>query len=238
MRVLALETSGRNGSIAILNGRLDGTTQTVRQAVLSDGQKTAESLLPALGNLLDQANWPPRSVQLVSVATGPGSFTGLRMGVTTAKTFAYAANAKLVGIHTLAALALPVSSIAGQQESSRRQRGHCRLWTLLDAQRQELFVACFTQANISYQVPTTQVVSIPAWLAQLQPGDTAVGPPLEKLASRLPQGVEVVAKKWWQPGAVAVGQLGVTLASQAMQLNPMQLVPQYYRKSAAEEKAG
>ena len=197
MRVLALETSGRNGSIALLNGLLDGTTQIVSQAVLSDGQQTAESLLPTIGKLLDQANWPPRSVQLVSVATGPGSFTGLRMGVTTAKTFAYAADAKLVGIHTLAALALPVSSNSGQQGASWQQRGFRRLWTLLDAQRQELFVACFTQANISGQVPTTQVVSIPAWLAQLQPGDRIAGPPLEKLASRLPQGVEAVAKKWW-----------------------------------------
>lgn len=230
MRVLALETSGRNGSIAILNGLTDGTTQIVGQAELSDGQRAAESLLPMIGGLLDQVDWQPGSVQLVSVATGPGSFTGLRMGVTTAKTFAYAAGAKLVAIHTLAALAWPVCSISGQQGASRR------LWSILNAHRHELFVACFEQAGIPGQNPPTRVMGIPAWLAQLQPGDSVVGPPLEKLASQLPTGVEAAAKRWWQPGAVAVGQLGVPLAVQSKQVDPMQLVPQYFRKSAAEEK--
>jgi tRNA threonylcarbamoyladenosine biosynthesis protein TsaB len=208
----------------------------VGQAELSSGERTAESLVPAIGGLLDQTGWQPHSVQLVCVVTGPGSFTGLRMGITTAKTFAYAAGANLVGIHTLAALAYPVSSSCSPCGGSKQFGRAGRLWTIFNAQRQELFVACFEQASTNQQVPTTHVVGIPAWLAQLQPGDTIVGPPLEKLASRLPKGVKIVEKRCWQPDAVAVGQLGVALALQSKQVHPMQLVPQYYRKSAAEEK--
>ena len=236
MRVLALETCGRNGSIAILNGFPDGTAQVVGQAVLSDGQRTAESLLPAIGDVLGQADWSPRSVQLVSVAVGPGSFTGLRMGITTANTFAYAANAELVGIHTLAALAFPANSISEQPGGAVRREGARRLWAILNAQRQELFAACFERSSTFQQTPTTHVLGISSWLSLLEPGDRIVGPPLEKLASRLPEGVEAVPKKWWRPDALAVGQLGVARAVQAEQVRPKQLVPQYYRKSAAEEK--
>ncbi|MEO2046792.1 MAG: tRNA (adenosine(37)-N6)-threonylcarbamoyltransferase complex dimerization subunit type 1 TsaB [Pirellulales bacterium] len=239
MRVLALETSGREGSIALLKGLAKGTHQLVDQVELADGQRTAESLLPAIGTLLDQAQWPPRSIQLVSVATGPGSFTGLRIGVTTAKTFAFATGAKLVGIHTLATLARAAQSSPDQSQPdhslSNPQSDSGRLWAILNAQRQELFVAQFEQGCTDLQNPLTQIVSISTWLSQLQPGDTVVGPPMEKLSSQLPQGVKVLAKNLWRPNAIAVGQLGIELALNSHQVQPMQLVPQYYRQSAAEE---
>ena len=252
MRVLALETSGREGSIALLKGLAKGTHQLVDQVELADGQRTAESLLPAIGTLLDQAQWPPRSIQLVSVATGPGSFTGLRIGVTTAKTFAFATGAKLVGVHTLAALARaslaraslvrPAQSSPAQSQPnhslSNPQSDSGRLWAILNAQRQELFVAQFEQGCTDLQNPLTQIVSISTWLSQLQPGDTVVGPPMEKLSSQLPQSVKAVAKNLWRPSAIAVGQLGIELALNSQQVQPMQLVPQYYRQSAAEEKRG
>ncbi len=243
MRVLALETSGRHGSIAILKGQSDGAAQVVDQLSLAAVPRTAESLLPAIGEILDQADWPPRSIQLVSVITGPGSFTGLRVGVTTAKTFAYAANSELVGIHTLTALAMPVPGFfsqpgfPGQPMISSQRSGSRRLGAILNAQRQELFAACYESAGSVGTAPATRVLSISAWLGLLQPGDQVVGPPLENLASRLPQGVETVPKRWWQPDAVSVGQLGIILALQANQVQPMELVPQYYRQSAAEEKA-
>jgi|GEM_PF-472877 len=241
-RVLALETSGRIGSLAILNRYADGRVQTVGQTLLSADERTAESLLPAMGGLLDRANWPPTSIQLVSVVTGPGSFTGLRMGVTTAKTFAYAADAKLVGIHTLAAIARPLVGGSIQQKGSSPpgdfgQQGSCgRLWAILNAQRQELFVASFEPASPLPPVPTTQVMGISAWLDLLEPGDRVTGPPLEKLASLLPEGVQSAEERWWQPAAVMVGQLGIALAQQGGAVSPMQLTPQYYRQSAAEEK--
>ncbi len=228
MRVLALETSGRSGSIASFEGNRDGPAdrpmQIVGQVALPGEQRTAQSLLPAIGALLAQCQWEAKSIDLVCVATGPGSFTGLRIGVTTAKTFAYAAGADLVGLHTLAVLAAGIEQTSG------------RLWAILDAQRQELFAACFALPGEAKN-PATQIVSIESWLNQLQPGDTIVGPPLVKLRERLPNGVQAVAEKFWQPCAIAVGQLGIVHYSQGKKSDPMQLVPQYFRKSAAEEKA-
>ncbi|MEI6502464.1 MAG: hydrogenase expression/formation protein HypE, partial [Armatimonadota bacterium] len=60
---------------------------------------------PAIHALLEQVGWLPRNVQLLGVAVGPGSFTGLRVGVTTAKVFAYAVGADLLCISALEAIA-------------------------------------------------------------------------------------------------------------------------------------
>ena len=58
---------------------------------LDPTRRSAQTLAPAIATLLDAVEWRPADVELVAVATGPGSFTGLRIGVTTAKAFAYAA---------------------------------------------------------------------------------------------------------------------------------------------------
>ena len=55
--------------------------------------------------LLKQVGWRPDDVQLVAVSVGPGSFTGLRVGVTAAKVFAYAVGAEVLGVDTLEAIA-------------------------------------------------------------------------------------------------------------------------------------
>ena len=88
-------------------------------------------LRPALQRVAEAGRLVAASVELVAVAVGPGSFTGLRIGVTTAKTFAYAVGAEVVGVNTLAALAAQAPPSATP------------LWTILDAQRQELFAAKF-----------------------------------------------------------------------------------------------
>lgn len=225
MRVLALETCDRLGSLAAL---LSSPTEItlLGETQLPHELRTAQSLLPTVQATLDTHQWEPTSVDLVCVVTGPGSFTGLRIGVTAAKTFAYATGAALVGVHTLAALAAAVPT---QPQ---------RLWAILDAQRQELFAVCFSpDDSLADDPPTTQVVAIDTWLAQLAPGDAVVGPPLEGLRDRLPQGVESFDRETWKPQASLVGRLGIERYRRGLVTDPAQLAPQYYRRSAAEEKA-
>jgi tRNA A37 threonylcarbamoyladenosine modification protein TsaB len=132
-------------------------------------------------------------------------------------------NAKLVGVHTLAALAESVPNRTG------------RLWAILDAQRQELFVSTFG-GEIPHQ-PETRIVKVEDWLTELRAGDRVAGPPLAQLADRLPSGVSAVDSALWQPQASVVGRLGYKLFQAGELVEPVQLVPNYYRKSAAEEKA-
>lgn len=226
LRILAIETSGRTGSVALLENQ-SGATRLLDQRSTADGERTAQSLVPTINDALKQVGWRPADVELVCVTTGPGSFTGLRIGVVTAKTFAYAIGAKLVGVHTLAAMAAGIESSA------------TRLWTVLDAQRQELFAARFDPNNSVIEQPNleTKIVAIESWLSDLQPGDAVAGPPLAKLRDRLPAGVDIIDQSKWRPQAAAVGQLGLQLFERDGGIDPLALAPHYYRKSAAEEKA-
>jgi tRNA threonylcarbamoyladenosine biosynthesis protein TsaB len=224
-RILAIETSGRHGSVAALVGEADAATP-IGQIALTPDQRTAQALAPAVKQILTDAGWSPKDVELVAVAVGPGSFTGLRIGVTTAKTFAYSVGAEVVGINTLRAL-------AAQAPPSQSP-----LWTISDAQRQELFAAKFVIGeNLHIQEElATAIIPQDRWLAELQPGDHVVGPALKRLATRLPAGVEMLAEEYWQPMAIAVGQVAWHAYQAGQRDDIWKLAPNYYRLSAAEEK--
>jgi tRNA threonylcarbamoyladenosine biosynthesis protein TsaB len=90
--VVALETSARPASVAVESrGR-------VLEVVLDPARAHASDLLPALDRLLREAGVPPREVRAVLVGTGPGSYTGLRVGVATALGIARASGAALRGV--------------------------------------------------------------------------------------------------------------------------------------------
>jgi tRNA threonylcarbamoyladenosine biosynthesis protein TsaB len=220
VKVLALETSGTQGSVALLDG-----TAVLCERCLPPVQRTARSLLPTLEGMLNDQLWRPADVQLVCATSGPGSFTGLRIGVVAAKTFAYATGAKLVGVHTLAAMA------AGASEATER------LWTVLDAQRGELFVALFDDKHpLDDPSPITEILPARDWIERLKPHDVVAGPPLIKWRDRLPAGVVVANEAVWSPMAGPTGVLGVGLFRRHGGVEPLALVPRYYRKRAAEEK--
>jgi tRNA threonylcarbamoyladenosine biosynthesis protein TsaB len=225
VRVVAVETCGTTGSIALLEAGDEPIVYTDRK--LPDDQRTARSLLPCLKQALEEQAWRPARGDLVCVTTRPGSVTGLRIGVVTAKTFAYATGAKLVGVHTLAAIAAGAGVSTG------------RLWTVLDAQRGELFAASFDMDKpvADSTPPETHIIAVPQWLERLKPGDFVAGPPVRKLKDRLPSGVIEAEESWWTPMAGATARVGLELFIRHGGVSPMELIPQYYRKSAAEEKA-
>ncbi len=223
MRIVAIETSGRHGSVAALRGEGDDALP-LQEIALSGDQRTAQALAPAMHELFAQVDWTPQSIELVAVAVGPGSFTGLRIGVTTAKTFAYAVGAEIIGVNTLAVMAA--------QARSQLAKPQAPLWTILDAQRQELFVAKFNGNH-----DDVSIVAQDIWLAQLQPGDRVIGAPLRTLSPRLPVGVIALPEELWQPMAIAVGRVGWRTYQSGQRDDVWKIVPQYYRASAAEEKA-
>ena len=209
------------GSIAALNGN-----DVIAEAELGQVQRTAQSLAPALQSVLHEANWQPRDVQLLAVTDGPGSFTGLRAGVTCAKVFAYATGADVIAINTL-------EVISAQADIDSEQ-----LWVVMDAQRQQVFVAQFatTRASEPRTVLTTQIVDNDVWLQQLVKGYCVSGPGLAKLAKRVPAEVVVVAEAAWAPRAITLGRLALAKYQSGERSDYWTLAPQYFRKSAAEEK--
>ena len=97
---LAIETTGKGGSLAVFCGE-----QVLEWTNLGDDRRTAASLAPQLSLTLEHCHRLGRPLSLISVADGPGSFTGLRIGVTTAKTLSYAIGLPLVAVDSLATIA-------------------------------------------------------------------------------------------------------------------------------------
>jgi len=103
MKILAIDTSNRPLSVAVL----DDTT-VLAAITVTVHQKHAEYLLPEIERLLAMADLKPTDLDRVVVAAGPGSYTGIRIAVTTAKTLAATLNIDLVAVSSLATLAANV----------------------------------------------------------------------------------------------------------------------------------
>jgi tRNA threonylcarbamoyladenosine biosynthesis protein TsaB len=221
MRVLSLETSGTTGSVAVLEDN-----ELVAEQALPGGQRSAQSLVPTIQALLAQAGWKISQVGLLMVTSGPGSFTSLRIGVSTAKALAYAVGAEILGVNTLEVIA-------------RQAHGDGQpVKVVLDAQRDQLFAATLASGKAGREPGTsaTAVVDNQDWLDSLQPGEVVSGPGLKRLADRLPPGVIVVDRALWMPTATVVGQIGFEQYSAGRRDDVFQLVPQYFRRTAAEEQ--
>lgn len=126
MKILAADTSTVSGSVALL----DGETLT-GEWVLHSAQTHNRRLLATVEFLLTQAGWRLGEVDGFAVTTGPGSFTGLRIGLTTVKTLAWTLKKPFIGISSLDVLAAPFG-FASMPVS-----------TLLDARKNELYFALY-----------------------------------------------------------------------------------------------
>jgi tRNA threonylcarbamoyladenosine biosynthesis protein TsaB len=221
MRLLALETSGMSGSVATLAS--GGKPQVVR---LPATALSARGLAPAVRDAVRLAGWKANDVDVVAVTVGPGSFTGLRIGVTTAKTLAYAWKADLVAVDTLDVLARQAPSTGDV------------LHAVLDAHRQELFTADFRRdaAGSWIRNGESRLITVEAWLAALRPGDAVIGPVLGRLSARLPDSIVVASSDACEPHAGTVAELAAEAYAAGRRDDIWQIIPWYGRLAAAEEK--
>jgi tRNA threonylcarbamoyladenosine biosynthesis protein TsaB len=221
VRILSLETSSTAGSAAVLEGE-----EVLAQKLLSPRQRSAQSLAPAIREALAGANLRSGDIQLVAVTQGPGSFTGLRVGAATAKTFAYGVGAEIVGVNTQEAIAAQAPGVCET------------VWTLLDAHRGQLFVARYRLRGNQppEQITPTHIAAIDDWLAYYRPDEPVTGPGISRIADRLPAGAAVVDSSLWPPEAATVGRLAWRHYQSGRRDDVWSFAPNYYRPSAAEEK--
>jgi tRNA threonylcarbamoyladenosine biosynthesis protein TsaB len=224
LRILAIETSGTAGSLAALHD-----DNLLAELMLDTASRSARSLAPGIAALLRQVGWRPNEVDVLAVALGPGSFTGLRVGVTTAKTFAYATGAGCVGVGTLEVIAEQAAVSAGGLVTP-----------VIEAQRGDVYTALYqrTAAGSLDSRQSPVILSADEWLATLADGRLASGPALETLADRLPPNASVALPPQWPPTAATVGRLAYRKHVAGQRDDIWRLTPLYLRRSAAEEKAG
>src|SRR4030066_1396429 len=131
MRVLAIDTSTLLGGVAIVD-ELSGVVVEVRLNVKSTH---SERLMTTIDYAMKQSGYTISDMDVFAVATGPGSFTGLRIGLSTVKGLSYATGKPIVSVPTLEALA--------------RNFPFCRypVCTMLDARKKEVYAALFEWRN-------------------------------------------------------------------------------------------
>lgn len=100
---LLIETSGRTGRAGLARGGA-----VIRTRTLAETRRLARDLAPSIAEMLNEENLAPRDVAGVMVSVGPGSYTGLRVGIASAKAFAYATGCPLIAVPTFAAIACEV----------------------------------------------------------------------------------------------------------------------------------
>lgn len=223
MLILGIETSGQAGSLALTRG----ADVLVDRQLSASGRRHARLLLSELRHLFSEQQLTVRDLDAIAVSVGPGSFTGLRVGVVCAKTLAYALEKPLVAIDTFEVLA------AGLPESVQRAA------LLDDALRGDVFAGIYARHDgIWRPSQPARLVSLTAWLADPEHHSLLhVGPGLAKHAAEVGLRCPLTAPELWVPQAVWVAKLGRVAVEQGTLADPWGLEPLYIRRSAAEENA-
>lgn len=129
--VLALDTSTKGCSAALF----DGQDCLVHRQVIEDGFVHAEQLHLIVASLFEEVPYSLQDIDAVAVGAGPGSYTGLRIGVSAAKGFAFALDNPLIGVDSLALLAQH-----GRSEVESKTLGAEVILSVINSRRQEVYV--------------------------------------------------------------------------------------------------
>lgn len=126
MLILAFETSAKAGSVALMEGGV-----LLGESYQNTGLTHSQTLMTMAQDLLKNCGKEPGDIQAVAVAAGPGSFTGVRIGVAAAKGFAWGAELPCYGVSTLEAMALALGIYDGY------------VLPVMDARRSQVYTALF-----------------------------------------------------------------------------------------------
>lgn len=224
-RILAIETSGRSGSVALAGpgGRILGSAGPLGV------QAHASELMPAIQRLLADVGWEPDSITEVFVSIGPGSFTGLRVGVSVARTLGWSIGSRIVAVPTLECLACNALSLAPPPPN---------LAVVLDAKSKRVFAAAFELREGRYVPVIDAHMDTPQGFLARCPRPLAVlgeGIPNHRQAF-LDWGATILDPGLWAARAENAVRVG-TVLSEAGQYTPAgDLLPHYIRRPDPEEK--
>lgn len=220
LKILGIETSTLRCEIALA---LDD--QLLASAQLPDGSRPTAILAPTIRDLCRTIGWSPRELNLICVNQGPGSYTGLRVGITCAKTLAFAVGAALATARSLEVVAY--NAPPGEQ----------LVEVALDAARRQVFSGRYRH-DVDSWIPTQEVriLSAETWASELDPSALIMGPALEKYRELVPAPARIADESDWWPHANQVIHLGVKQFQTAPLAEYFALEPLYLRLSAAEEK--
>lgn len=222
MYILGIETSTMTGSVAIITEQQLIVEQTINTKITH-----AERLITTIDDTLRAASLTIREIDGIAVSSGPGSFTGLRIGVTTAKSLAYSIRKPIVAVSSLDAL------------SSQFFYTSYLICPMLDARKKEVYSACYSNSGAKVQRVSEYMVITPANLLKgiheptLFLGD-GVMPYRREIASTLGESAIFADAAHLLPRGSLVAKLGCDRLLAGEQDDCSALTPFYLRQSDAE----
>jgi tRNA threonylcarbamoyladenosine biosynthesis protein TsaB len=215
MRVLGIETSGTKGGIALLDG---GQVCGIRR--FEKGMVHGREIAPSIRALLDEAGLEPGAIDLVACDIGPGSYTGLRVGLAAAKGLVLALRKPIIGVASLDAMA---------EAARNRARLLC---PVIDARCERIYGAIYEDGRRT----TDYLAQKPdAFAAGVPKGAFVFGDALEPYGG-LFRDVTQGSRELWDPRPEMIALLGLRLHEQGIRNDAATMTPLYLRPTEAEIK--
>lgn len=224
MIILGIETATEHlGAALIARGMVFERRNTTRTA-------HCELLTVFIGELAAEAGIALRDIEGVAVSVGPGSFTGIRIGIASAMGFAFALGLKTASVDTLTALAW---NAAGDG---------ALVCPLIDAKRGEAYAAVYRLHTRSLPETVVEpsvipVSSLPPFIGDLHEQVTITGPGALRFTKSLDQngiGYSLPPEERYAPSALSVAEIGAIILANGSAVEPSALKPLYLRRSDAE----
>ncbi len=223
MKILAVETATIAGSIAIF----DDSAGLIGEVRVDVKVAHAERLMPSIEWLLNASGVSIHDIDAFAVSIGPGSFTGLRIGLSTVKGFSYATGKPVVPVPTLDAFArtLPFCSYM--------------ICPLFDARKNELYAALYKwDGDVCRKVLPETAISPLELMNQIHERTVFMGEGAllykEIITEVLKDNAVFAPSSRMSPAASSVAEVAVERLKQGMVADPVSLTPFYIRKSEAE----
>jgi len=234
MKILAIDTSTMLGGIAIL----DNSSGLVVELRLNVKSTYSERLMTSIDYALKQAGYKIADMDSFAVAVGPGSFTGLRIGLSTAKGFSYATGKPIVSVPTLEALVLNFPFC------------HYPVCAMLDARKKEVYAALFKWKDEGFiRIIGELSVTISELLERIEEDVTLSNERIifagegallyrDKISGHIGERAIFAPPEKMVTSPANVALIGIKKALRGEFSEPICLVPFYIRKSEAELKKG
>lgn len=241
MLILSIETSGKNGGVALVRGD-SSASELLGESTIGAGQYSAE-LMPRIVELLRATGATRYDVDGFAVASGPGSFTGLRVGIATAKALADTLQKPLAAVSVLEAVAAGARELqrklATEDPDAQERNLECEhIVGLLDAGRGEVYVGVYAAAIESAPIRVvrefiTSLADLQGNFARLAPEPILIATPDAQIAEKL-RDLEISVLAIERPAARDVARLGLEKLLRGEAAPVAEFDANYIRRSDAE----
>ena len=226
MKILALDTSTMMATCAILD-----ENRVLGEYSLNQEETHSEKLVPMVKEVLGSLDLKVSDIDLYGVSIGPGSFTGLRIGVATVKAFAHLFNKPVVGISTLEALAfnLPYGETIIPMIDARRDRVYTGIYTWEDGK-----IKTIMEPDVLNIYDLLDIID-KCYAQVLVNGDGSLLHK-EKIKDRLKEKVifSTIGNNFCR--ATSIGELAIIKYNEGIKDDYFTLVPEYLRESQAQRE--